>query len=386
VPTETFTAAWVDRVKPPDTDRIEYWDAKQDGLGLRISHTGKKTWCVRYRSNGKRWRVILGDYPAIPLGEARLRAQEMLLSAARDNDPAMARAARRQAHTIEWLAGEYIEKYAKPRKRSWEKDDGILNQHVIPAWGGRKVHDVHRADVVALLDDIKAKTPIRANRTLACIRKMFNWAIERELIETSPCDRVKAPSMERPRDRWLSGDEIKAVWLALDAIGSVTANAIKMRLVTAQRSGEVDSMAWTDIDMESRVWTIPADVAKNARAHRVPLSELAMELLQAQRVGNKTRWVFPSRMKQATGMHIDNVHATVLKVKQTTGVDFAPHDLRRTAASHMAGLRVSRDVISKILNHAETTVTGRHYDQHDQDDAKREALSLWAERLMGIVD
>jgi integrase len=412
---KTLTDRWVDRVrfeggdtangKPKDRD--EYWDDVQPGLGLRVTPAGRKTWIVMYRIAGERQarRLTLKEYGEaahqMTLVAARKAAKEAVDRAAAGEDPATEKQERKEAPTVAGLAKDFLEKYVVPRKRSARHDDSILRLHVIPKWGKRKAHDIKRRDVVELLDGMKEATPIRANRTLACVRKMFNWAIEYEILEVNPCAHVRAPSAEKRRTKVLSDGEMRAVWKALDTMGTAVADAIKLRLLTVQRGGEIDSMTWGDIDEDARLWTIPASVAKNGQEHRVPLTVPVMALLRKQRErpkpvrpvatpssvglpgGKPPDYVFPSRM--IAGGHLSNVHVSMRTVRKQSGVEFVPHDLRRTASSLMASLGVDRIVISKILNHMETTVTGRHYELFAYDDQKRKALDLWAERLMGIV-
>lgn len=183
----------------------------------------------------------------------------------------------------------------------------------------------------------------------------------------------------------------------------------KLRLVTAQRGGEIESMRWQDIDLEAGWWTIPAEYSKNNLSHRVPLSQMALDILldhkktidvdlekakqKAERSGNKAYyeikkkkyadWVFPSPVYK--GGHITNVQKAAARVKMNSGIeDFKLHDLRRTAASMMAGSGIPRLVVSKILNHVEQGVT-RVYDRHSYDSEKRAALDKWARRLGAIL-
>lgn len=107
------------------------------------------------------------------------------------------RKAERQAPTLADLAQEYLEKWAKPRKRSWKVDKLILEKDVLPVWGYLKAKEIARQDVIRLLDRILERdAPIMANRTLANIRRMFNFAVERDIVSFSPCQAVKAPALE----------------------------------------------------------------------------------------------------------------------------------------------------------------------------------------------
>jgi integrase len=223
-----------------------------------------------------------------------------------------------------------------------------------------------------------------ANRTLALVRKMFNFAIERDWLEANPCHMVKRPGVEKPRDRVLSEDEIKRVWAALDREHDIVAALFRLRLLTAQRGGEVQGAAWSEIDLVSGWWTIPAERSKNGLAHRVPLSPQAVRILKGLKAEAKkdATWVFPSTRK--TGPHINHAQKGIERVVERSGVEFRGHDLRRTAASLMVGGGVPRLVVQKILNHVESGVT-LVYDRHSYDPEKRAALDYWGRRVEAIV-
>jgi integrase len=214
---------------------------------------------------------------------------------------------------------------------------------------------------------------------------MFNFAIEREWIESNPCHMVKRPAPERPRQRVLSEDEIRRVWNSLASEHAITAALFKLRLLTAQRGGEVHGAAWAEIDLVSRWWTIPPERSKNGLAHRVPLSPQAVRILKALKAeaDEDATWVFPSTRK--TGPHVKHAQKAIERIVDRSGVEFRGHDLRRTAASLMVGAGVPRLVVSKILNHVESGVTAV-YDRHSYDAEKRAALDFWGRHVEAIVN
>ena len=185
----------------------------------------------------------------------------------------MCRHEHRKAETVADLAEEYLEKWARPRKRSAAEDERILNKDVLPAWGKLKARDITRRDAILLLDKIVERgAPIQANRTLAVIRKMFNFAVKRGLIDATPTAVIDAPSKENKRDRVLTKDEMYSLWHGLeDAPASRGVKlAIRLLLVTAQRKGELVAAPQSEFDLEEKVWTIPAERTKNGMSHRVP--------------------------------------------------------------------------------------------------------------------
>jgi integrase len=339
--------------------------------------------------------MTLGKYPTMTLKKAKSEHRKALDMLQNDKkDPALEKQKEkteaRDSSTVEGLIEEYLEKHAKPNKRSWEEDQRMLYKDVRPIWGKRKAKDITRRDVIQLLDKIKERgSPIIANRTLACVRRMFNFAIKRALLDASPCIMIEAPAKENRRDRYLSTEEIKIVWHGLDnaPMSDAIKLALKLLLVTAQRKSEVISAEWGEIDFTTNIWTIPAAKAKNGFAHRVPLSKLALELLaEIRKISGDSRWLFPSERTNAPirGQSVD--HALRRSLYAFEGVkNFCVHDCRRTAATHMASLRISGEILSRILNHAKKGVTEQHYIKHGYDDEKRNALELWARKLNELI-
>lgn len=380
----TFTARWVETVNPPEKGQVDYFDTKPPGVGLRITNSGRKSWFVMYRSGGRLRRLTLGTYPTLTLVEARSQATTAKHAVAQGVDPATQKQDARTAPTVADLVAQYLEMYAKVRKKGWHYDELRLKRNVLPQWGNRKVTDITRRDVIALLDPLMARdVPIEANRTHAMIRTLFNWAISRDLLEYNPCTQVKAPGKEQQRDRVLTEEEIRAVWEACASLDPVLEIHVKLRLLTAQRGNEVRTMRWEDLELDTGWWTIPAHITKNGLSHRVTLSIPALEMLQTSKLttGNG-QWVFPS---PRTGEPFVNLHKPMSRVRDISGVSFVWHDLRRTAASHMTSMGIPRLVVSKILNHVEPGVT-RVYDRHSYDAEKREALEMWGRKVMELVN
>ena len=386
MPTVSMTAAWVERIRV-ESGREIFHDERCTGLGLRVSFTGKKVWQVLYRVKGDptKHRFDLGEFPAVTLSEAREAARAILVQADRGVDPRVGKREREEALTFKELAAEYIERWAKVKKRSWHKDQLAIEKDLLPRWGKLKAIDIKRRDVHAMLDDIVNRgSPIQANRTLALARKIFNWALDRELVETNPCLRLSRPSSENKRERVLSDDEIRAFWTACDNLEPLVAATFRLRLITAQRGGEVQHMRWNDLDFEAKWWNIPTDFTKNKLPHRVPLTEPAIAILEElKKTASDPVWVFPSRMRKGTPLA--NPHSSSKRLREEARLEFKLHDLRRTASTRMASLGVPRLTVSRVLNHTEGGVTSI-YDRYSYDGEKRQALETWGKELVRILD
>lgn len=407
MPTVALNARKIASLKPDPNRQIDYWDRTRRSFGLRVSRTGRKSWVVLYRYNGRLRRYTFATYPEMKLGEAREAADEAKKLAKKGTDPAAAKSAAREAVTFADLTTDYMNEHAKKHKRSWQQDQRMIDGELLPKWKHTKPTDIKRADVRALVNAIAERgAPIYANRVLALISKIFNYGIAEEKLGldggANPCRLIPRPGgAETPRDRVLNADEIRDLWQAFDGEEPPIRAVFKLRLLTAQRGGEVLSMRWEDLDLDGGWWTIPAERAKNGLSHRVPLSKQAQSVLtdykswleehlpkiNEGRVKKRkppreiTGWVFPApKGKEPMAW----VQKAAERMRTASGVQFRPHDLRRTAASMMTGSGISRLVVSKILNHVETGVTAV-YDRHSYDGEKRTALDAWGRQIEAIL-
>jgi integrase len=391
MPSVNLTAAFVEKVKPTDK-QVDYFDDSVPGFCLRVNPKGKKTWCVSYRFGGKWTRYTFGSYPVFKLAEARKMAGDALHDVAHNINPATKKKIERDADTFDYLASEYMELYAKKKKRSWAEDQRILDSEFLPAFKGIRAKDLTRWDVKELLRKKAETAPVMANRMWALLRKIYNWGMEEEIVDVNPAHKIKRPGLERSRDRVLTGDEIKRVWKAIEADKNdaddshkrektLSAAIMKLRIFTAQRGAEVMSMEWSEIDGDW--WTIPGEKTKNGLAHRVPLTAEAMRILsEIKSAYNGSCYVFQSPKRP--NQHISNPQKALERIQEATGIDFVGHDFRRTAASHMTSIGIARLTVKKILNHVERDITAV-YDRYSYDKEKREALEIWSKQLTLMV-
>jgi len=309
----------------------------------------------------------------------------------------------RGSPTVSQMVNEYVEKWAKPRKRTWKEDARMLSKDVIPQFGKRKAKDIKRRDIVLLMDGIVDRgSPITANRTLRVIKKMFSFAVKRGMLDASPCMEIDPPAKENQRERVLNEDEIKMFWLGLDKakMSDATRLVLKLLLITAQRKGEVSQAEWSEIDLKNGWWTIPKERSKNERIHRVPLSPMAIDIFQQAKVHlGESKWVFPSSKGQpitprsiSRAIRNNSGELSSDSPKHTPPygdffkIDhFVPHDLRRTATTMMTSLGISEFDVSKVLNHTIKSVTNKHYNHYSYDKEKQKALGVWERKLTTII-
>lgn len=296
-----FTDLEIKNLKPKDK---EYWVREGQGFAIRVLPSGVKTWYYIYTNkDGKKRQMRLGDgnYPDVSLGKARALydAAKVGVGSGKDLLEEDKKAALERKHTP--LVADFIDEYissAKKKLKRWKDVERALRVEVLPKWGKRKITDITPRDIVQVRDEIAGRgAPVMANRCLAYISGMFAFAVDQYVIKDSPYIKIKRAKKEEEKDRVLSPAEIKQLWIALDSdslmMSSEIRTALKLILLTAQRPGEVIGMHTRELD--GRWWTIPKDRSKNKKAHRVYLSDTALEL-----IGDVTNrgYIFPSAGKQ----------------------------------------------------------------------------------------
>jgi integrase len=402
------------RALSPQETPIDVRDGGQPGLVLTVLPSGRKQFSVRYRFQGRQRRLLLGEYPAVTLAVARKRARKAQSAIDDGHDVAGERQAAKAARTdtVATLADDYLRKHALKFKRSGAEDKRILDVEVLPRWRDRSVRELTRRDVRALIERIAERAPIMANRVLAVVRKMLNFAVDHDWIDANPAARVAKPAPERSRDRVLTEDEIRQLWRVLShlpttaerpapgrkrakgekddplcPISAPLAALLKVRLLTAQRGGEVARMRWADVDLGGGWWTIPAAHTKNGQPHRVPLTSDTVELIRSEKPKNyddETEYVFAGTGGASVLHRAKKAPAAIARVLK---IDFRGHDLRRTAATFMAASGISREHIGHVLNHVEGGARAtRVYDRYAYDREKQIALETWARTLKAILD
>lgn len=387
MPKQNLTHRLLRSVTAKATNRVVYHDRALPDFGVRVSESGRCSYFVRYRNHRgeRRWKT-LGTYPTLPLADARKLARATLVEVDKGHDPVLEDRIRREAETVEDFATVYLERYAKVRKRSWREDRRQLERDVLPTIGHFPVAEVRRRDLIRVIDRIADRgARVQANRTAALLSKFFAFARDRGLIELSPAQALPRAVQESARDRVLSADEVRRVWGALEHERPCIASSFRLVLLTAQRPGEVLGMRRNDLD--GMWWKLRASATKSGRAHRVPLSRAARDVLEAALSASADRkpsvYVFPSPRGGGPMRWLS--HASIRIRRRIPDVPhWIPHDLRRTAATHMAKLGVSRFIIGRVLNHTDPSVTSV-YERHDYDEEKAQALGAWGERVEEIL-
>lgn len=426
----------------PGTDRYFRWF--ENGLGVRVTPAGTRTWCYWYRDGRSKKLLTLGTYPAMSVAEAKAAHREAQNQRARGADPvevqraerlqaaaAKAEAARAQAaHDARptlrdaftrWRETDLVPRVEPDGTRLGRKDGGAVMAQVFAKWvfptlGDKPAAEVTKGDLMAVVDAAKAQGKKRTAQSLfANLRQMLDFAADRDIVPTNPLAAVKkARAVGRPavRKRVLADWEIARLLERLPTLNlhTITELALRFMLATGQRSGEVVAMRKSDISPDGMLWTIPADRYKTGETHTVPLSKLARDLIAlAGTLNHGSAYVFPSPQsigkvrpklgaQEPEDAHLDG-HSLSRAIKRKLGTavpadqspesgklgleEFRPHDLRRTCRTGMAALGVPDFIAERVIGHKLQGMLAV-YNQHDYLDERREALEKWAAKLLAM--
>lgn len=264
MPIKRLTEQFVERVKPPVKGRVEYFDAAFPALALRHSQHDHKSFSVFYRMPGssRLRRFTLGDYPRLKPSRARQLATEVLDQVRAGIDPGLLRqqakadAPPADIDSIGALVRDYLRQHIAPNCSggTYLNTKRMLEVDVLKPWRGRKLDTISKRDAIALIDRVAEDRPVHANRVLARLRAMFNWALAKDRIAASPITGIKAPTKEKSRDRWLDDQEIVCFWQACEQIGYPFGSLFQTLLLTGQRLAETASMEWAEVDLDAKLW------------------------------------------------------------------------------------------------------------------------------------
>jgi integrase len=363
---------------PAMGNRIEY-DTAVKGFGARVTAAGAKSFVLNYRAGGRERRITIGSFPDWSATAAREQAKVLKRRIDAGEDPMGARHAERGAPTVEALAERYLAEHAiRKRERSAAEDKSLLRQLILPRLGGLRVEAVRRADIETLHNDVSKATPIRANRAVALLSKIFSLAIGWEMRVDNPCRGVEK-NAENRRERYLTVPELQRLMTALaEHPYQSSACAVRLLLLTGARRNEVLSATWDQFNLTEGVWVKPAAYTKQGKLHRVPLSAAARELLTEMYAKSDGAALFPGRRGGEQQRSLRTFWAAICRKADIKGARL--HDLRHTYASYLASAGLSLPVIGALLGHTQAATTQRY--SHLLDDPLRAAT----ERVGAIVN
>jgi integrase len=384
---QKLSPAFVRDAKPDTTNQI-YWDTELRGFGLLILPSGQKRYVVQYRLAGRSTRMTFK--PGLTLTDARKEAKAVLGAVAKGGDPLAER--RRQegaaTNTLKAVAEEYFKRDGhKLRSRKWR--EAAFERLIYPALGARQIDTIKRSEIVRFLDKIEdERGPHMAHKVLAFLSKLFNWHAARDDDFLSPIRRGmgRVKPGEHARERVLTDDELRAVWLAAENTPGPHGCHVRFLLLTATRRDEAARMKRDEISNGD--WIVPAERMKGKREHIIPLSGAAKRIIDDMpqlgsyvfTTGGKAPMCGFSKFKAKFDVR-------VLAELRKLDPDAKPlprwtlHDLRRTARSLLSRAGIDSDIAERCLAHKIGGVRGT-YDRHAYYDEKKRAF----EALAGLIE
>ncbi len=400
----SFTVKGIDAIKRDPAKRLEIPHPATPGLYLVVQPSGAKSWALRYRFAGKPAKLTLGKWPIMGIAEARTAAGDALQEVEHGRNPNAAKkaakadakeAALTERDKIKTLVADFDKRHLS-KLRSGALVRRSMDKYVVAKWGDRDIGEITRRDIVDLLDGIADDGHgVMANRIRAYLSKFFGWAVDRDIIAASPAIGLKVSVKETARERVLSDDEIRWLWAACDKAGYPFGPFTRLLLLTGQRRNEVSEM--TRAEIEGDLWSLPPERVKNGRAHDVPLSTAAADVLASVPRIAGSDYVFTTTGKTSISGFArgrDNLvkaMAEIASKERDEPVEISHltyHDLRRTCATGLARLGIPVRVTEAVLNHVSGTAAGivSVYQRHDYADEKRAALEAWGRFVTGLVE
>ena len=371
------------------------------GFGVRVTAAGARAFVLNYRLRGREHRFTIGAWPDWSALKAVREARNLRQRVDRGENPIEDRTPSPTTVTVASILDDFMARHVRNKNqplRSADEYESAFNRLVKPRIGNLGIYEVRRSHVIKMLDEIEdANGPVMADRTLAYVRKAFNWYATRDDQFNVPIVRgmARVKPKERARTRILSDDEIRILWPVLDEAGTFGALA-KTLLLTAQRRDEVAHMQHNEIGREG-IWAIPGERYKTKRPNFVPLSKAALAVIGARPKHEDCDYVFPSRAKTPysgfgkSKAKLDKAVFAVMKKQARKGAKVEPmpnwtlHDLRRTAKTLMVRAGVRPDISERVLGHVIAGVEGT-YDRHSYENEKRDALEKLAEMVERILN
>lgn len=345
-----FTKSFINELKLPGAGkRLVYHDSKVTGLQLRVTSKGTKTFSLYRRiKNSSPVRVTIGQYPYISIEQARKIAATHNTSVERGEDPALSKREGKAELNFDQLFSEYIERYAKITKRTWQENINHYKRYLAKPLGKQKLSNIKRSTIASIHSEItKQGCPIGANRVLALVSSIYSWGISAGLCNDNPVKGIKR-NREKSRSRFLQTDELARFFRAVaQESNQAIRDYVLISLLTGARQANVLSMRWEDINLKESEWTI--ERTKNNEPQIITLTPEATAILRARLPDLPEIFVFPGSGQKG---HLVEPKKGWQRILARANIkDLRMHDLRRTLGSWQAKTGASLSIIGKSLNH-----------------------------------
>jgi integrase len=436
-----YTDLAISKLKPDPKrpgQRLELPDGGAPGLYVCVQPSGAKSFAMRFRRpDGRNARLVLGSFDptkraphvkpeigaSLTLVEARLLAGRIHHERAGGADVISDRKADKLKQRLQIaadrnnsftaLARQYFEHHASHRTRRWveaaryfglayseaQSEPTIIPNGVCDRWADRPVAKIGPADIKVVVDEaIRRATPgLRRRRTTsraeatgramhARLSAFFGWCVDEMRIESNPCSKLRRPPPSKSRDRVLSDDELRKVWVAADGLEPQYGAVVRLLILTGARLREIGHMPWSELNDDLTVWTLPQERAKNKTELILPLPELARDIIRFSPRIDSSPFVFTFDGTEP----LESFSRMKRRLDALTGLSehWTWHDLRRTLATGLQRLGIQLPVTERILNHRSGSISGvaAVYSRHDFAAEKAAALVSWAAHVEALVE
>jgi integrase len=388
-----FTDRLIAAYRPPKdkADHIEF-DDDFPGFGFRCRE-GRCSWVFQYSigsgSTRTSPRMKLGNYPALPLKQARALAEKLHAKVVDGQHPAAARKIKRAENTdtLGRLVARYLDfQKTELRPASYAEATRYLDRYAAPLHG-LPLAAVDNKRITKLLGEVaEDKGSVTSNRLRTSVMGCFSWAMKNGHHDHNPVIGTAARK-EKTRDRVLADTEIKALWnhLADDDFGDI----VRLLLLTGQRASEIGDLHWSEVDLDHGLISLPGARTKNGRPHEIPMSALVREILQSRPRSDGRKLVFGSGAGgfAGWGKSRERVDRAIATSRGEALAHWTIHDLRRTTATGMANLGEMPHVIEAVLNHVSGQRAGVAgiYNRALYKTEKAQALAKWAAHVLAVA-
>lgn len=362
----------------PAAGKVSYFDTDLKGFVLEHRASGGATYYFRYRDATGRIRLNrISRADEMSTSDARAKAYQMKKMLVEGGDPCTESQRFRDVPLLHEFVAERYLPYAKVHKRSWSTDETVWRNHLLPAFGALRMNRVRRSDVVAFHQKMfgRGYAPATCNRALILMKFIYNCAIRWEVLpaDKNPCHGVQLLDDHGARERYLSQEEMQRLMAELDTNRNLQAcRLIRLLIYTGARKREILNARWEDIDWRRHLLTVPASRSKSKKAHHIPLSEAATELLLTLPRDKDIPWVFYNPKTQKPPVTF--FHAWDSIRKKVGLHDVRLHDLRHSFASFLVNAGRSLYEVQRLLGHHDPKVTMRY--AHLAPSAMLEAVNL----------
>ncbi|HAU2169462.1 TPA: tyrosine-type recombinase/integrase [Legionella pneumophila] len=386
-----FTDTYIKNLKPSDK-RIELFEG--DGFGIFVYPTGTKTWVYRYKIDGKKDHVTIGNYPSISLADAKQKFMDLRkIRKGGTNPKQIILTPIEESFTVSDLVTNWFDNYIKRHRKCPEQIEQIIKADIIPMLGSIEVEELKTKDITRSLDTIVNRgSPVHANKVLSALKQAFNYAVSRGELSVNHAANIRSRDIggiEKPRERFLTLEEIKQLWQFLSngkhSVSLQITNAIKILLLTGVRTGELRVAKWNEVDFENSLWTIPAANTKTGITMRVHLTSMVKSLFKELYNCSMGEYVISGADGQSP-LSDRALPKAVIRLQERIGIDkWTPHDLRRTFATQLGeSLNIDPVVIEKCLGHKMPKIMAT-YNKNEMLPQRRDALEKWSGYIMDLI-